>query len=167
MRLALDHPELVNALLLVASIGGAGAVTFGDAVLAAPLVGPALSLMTLAGLAKTMPVVVRLTRSKSLKANLPDEVTRLSAVEVQSFVDDQRFLMRDHVRLQHAAHRITVPTYVLHGDLDVVVPLGAARALAHELGVDCDVIEGVGHLVLSQAPDRVAEAILALIDQPA
>lgn len=162
LRLALEHPELVSGLLLIASIGGEGSVTLGDAVLAAPIVGPVLSLTTLAGLATAVPVVVRRMGSEALKANLPEEASRLSTAEVQSFIDDQRFLMRDHRALERSVHRISVPTRVLHGDLDVVVSLAAARALAEELGVDLEVLGGVGHLVPSQAPATVAEAILSL-----
>ena len=159
LRLALDHPELVSGLLLVSSIGGAGSVTFGDAVLAAPLIGPALSLTTLAGLATAVPLMVRLTGLETLQANLPDEVSRLSAAEVQSFVDDQRFLMRDHHALERSVHRITAPARVLHGALDIVVAPSAAATLATELGVEVELDDEAGHLMLHQAPQRVAEAI--------
>ena len=163
LRLALDHPELVSGLLLVSSIGGAGSVTIGDSVLAAPILGPALSLTTLAGLATAVPLVVRLTGFDALKANLPDEVSRLSVGEVQSFVDDQRFLMRDHAALERSVHRIGAPARVLHGELDIVVAPAAAQALATELAVDCELLGDVGHLVLHQAPDRVAATIIEMV----
>jgi pimeloyl-ACP methyl ester carboxylesterase len=162
LRLALDHPELVAGLVLVSSIGGKGSVTFGDLVLGAPLVGPALSLITLAGLATAVPFVVRHAGVASLKANLPDQISRLSVAEVQAFIDEQRFLLRDHETLERSVSQLRVPARVLHGELDIVVAPEAGHALATALGVELEVLKGVGHLVVDQDPNAIAEAVRSL-----
>jgi len=56
--------------------------------------------------------------------------------------------------------RVQARTLVLHGSRDRVVPLTNARLLASL--VPCAqliVVEGAGHLILSDAPEQVAEAI--------
>jgi pimeloyl-ACP methyl ester carboxylesterase len=70
--------------------------------------------------------------------------------------------MRDHGTLERSVHRIAVPVRVLHGALDIVVAPSAADALAGELGVSVELLDQVGHLLLHQAPQRVAEVICEL-----
>ncbi len=55
---------------------------------------------------------------------------------------------------------ISVPTVIVHGTLDVIVPLETARTLASELP-DCElvVLEGVGHVPTMTRPQEVFAAI--------
>lgn len=55
-----------------------------------------------------------------------------------------------------------VPTTVIHGEADALMPASAARALAERVGAVYVGIEAVGHASPLEAPDAVARALLAL-----
>jgi pimeloyl-ACP methyl ester carboxylesterase len=58
-----------------------------------------------------------------------------------------------------------LPTLVAHGDLDVVIPLANAKALATRWpGAGVEVLAGCGHALMAQEPLRVADLIAALAD---
>lgn len=57
----------------------------------------------------------------------------------------------------------TVPTVVLHGDLDLVVPLSHAEDYAGRIpGARLDVLAGIGHAVPLFARQRLADLVLEL-----
>lgn len=66
--------------------------------------------------------------------------------------------------IRPALKQVTQPTLVLHGDLDRIVPLESARALAAALP-DCEfqVLEGCGHVPTLTQPKRVADAMRAFL----
>ena len=54
------------------------------------------------------------------------------------------------------------PTLILHGDRDEVIPVANAEKLAsHWPGARAEVLEGCGHALMAQEPQRVAGAIRA------
>jgi pimeloyl-ACP methyl ester carboxylesterase len=58
--------------------------------------------------------------------------------------------------------RITQPTLILHGELDALVPIAAARELAHTLpNAKLIVLPGAGHVPTVTRPQEVAHAIQA------
>lgn len=58
-------------------------------------------------------------------------------------------------RFWQKAKQVNAPTLVIHGELDHVIPLAAARELVRRLpGWKLEVIEGVGHVPMMEAPDR-------------
>lgn len=61
---------------------------------------------------------------------------------------------------------ISVPTLVLHGSDDLVVPVGNGMVLAATIpGARLQIFEGGGHLFFHEAPRRTAEVILAFLDE--
>jgi pimeloyl-ACP methyl ester carboxylesterase len=61
---------------------------------------------------------------------------------------------------------VRCPVTLVWGADDVTVPLGVARAaLALVPGAHLDVLEGVGHLVPTEAPDRLADATASLVKE--
>jgi pimeloyl-ACP methyl ester carboxylesterase len=53
------------------------------------------------------------------------------------------------------AKRVAAPTLVVHGELDRLIPLSAARELVRRLpGWKLEVLEGVGHVPMMETPDR-------------
>jgi len=60
---------------------------------------------------------------------------------------------------------ITVPTLVLHGDADAVVPAENGRILAERIpGARLHLLPGRGHLFFHESPEESAEAVLGFVD---
>jgi epoxide hydrolase 4 len=59
-------------------------------------------------------------------------------------------------------HRLRVPAVVIWGEEDRITAFHLAGRVAHDLDARLVAIPGVGHLVHEEAPDVVADAILAL-----
>lgn len=61
-------------------------------------------------------------------------------------------------------HTLTVPTLVVHGDDDPIVPLLNARVLAHRIpGARMLLLRSGGHLVLLDSADQVAPSICGFL----
>jgi pimeloyl-ACP methyl ester carboxylesterase len=66
----------------------------------------------------------------------------------RSFVQEQRYLVRDVPVLEGRLAEISAPTTIIAGATDRVVPIAAARRLAGQIrGADLVEIEHAGHLV--------------------
>jgi pimeloyl-ACP methyl ester carboxylesterase len=62
--------------------------------------------------------------------------------------------------------RISVPTLVVHGDGDRVVPISNGRAIASRIpGAELEVIPGVGHYPYLEEPARFAAVVGAFLDR--
>ena len=62
--------------------------------------------------------------------------------------------------------RITQPVLVIHGDMDKIVPLESARALAAALSdSEIQVLEGCGHVPTLTQPKKVANAMRAFLQR--
>ncbi len=62
--------------------------------------------------------------------------------------------------------RITQPVLVIHGDMDKIVPLESARALAAALSdSEIQVLEGCGHVPTLTQPKKVADAMRAFLQR--
>lgn len=94
----------------------------------------------------------------------------------------QRWGLQDHaddVAVQHTWQavrhsdqravlaRLAVPAVVMHGRDDDDCPPAHAAWLSQGLGAACHLLNGVGHGVLSQAPDAVAAQLAVLCRVPA
>ncbi len=67
-----------------------------------------------------------------------------------------------------ATQTIKVPALALCGSLDPTVPPEAARATAELIaGARFSVLDGLAHMAIVEAPDRVAAALLPFMDRPA
>jgi pimeloyl-ACP methyl ester carboxylesterase len=171
--LATEHPEAVAALVLVASVGLAGNVRAFDRLLAAPVLGDALSAVSVFALSHVLPRLRRAARvlpghaAARLQVTLPDEayveaVSRPGdeARTRRAFLYEQRTLLEEIGAVEGALGRIAVPTVVVAGAWDVVVPLSVARRIAAMIpGARLVVLEQVGHFVLRDAPEAVADAV--------
>ena len=64
--------------------------------------------------------------------------------------------------------RIDIPTLILHGTADVIVPIERSRQLA-ELLQDAEIVEfeGSGHVPTMTRPNEVVDAILRRFPSPA
>jgi len=165
------RPDLVAGLVLVGSVGRENSVNIFDHVLAAPLVGETLSAAGLFALGRVLPKLRGLaTRSpgdtfERLRASLPDsrydEVASKRGRQVwRSFVHEQRALLSEIGDVEASLPSIAVPTVVITGSWDVVVPPAVAASIAAAIpGAELITVDRVGHFVPRDAPKVVANAV--------
>ena len=166
--LAVLRPQLVRALVLVSPSANTAALDGFDGLLAAPVLGTLLSgvmLGSVGGALSLAPV----RRALGTTLGLDQEFLRAGGNLLvrprswRSFEIEQRALLRDLPALQERLGEIAVPTTILSGTADRVVPPRAARQLANQIsGARLELIEGAGHLLPQVNPDEVAGAVAAL-----
>ena len=72
--------------------------------------------------------------------------------------------MNRDIDIRHVLAAVRVPTLVLHGADDRVVPLAAAEYVARRIpGAQLQVIEGVGHLAIGEGASRISAATGAFL----
>jgi pimeloyl-ACP methyl ester carboxylesterase len=167
--LAVLHPGLVHALVLVSPSANAAALTAFDTVLASPVLGPVLSgsMLGTVGAALSLPPV---RREVSSRLGLDPDFLRAGGRLLtrprswRSFEVEQRALLRDLPALERRLHEIAAPTTILSGTADTVVPPRAARLLAEQIpGARLELLEGAGHLLPHRHPAAVARAVAEAI----
>lgn len=169
--MATRRPEVVSALVLVSSVGRADGATVVDHLMGAPWVGEALAAAGLLALGRVLPKVRGLAthvpghRLTWFERNLPDErfaaVASLFGRQIwRSFVFEQRALLREIADIEAALPNVAVPTVVLSGTWDIVVPPSLSAALAATIpGAELLTEPRMGHFLPRDAPDTVAEAV--------
>jgi pimeloyl-ACP methyl ester carboxylesterase len=163
--LAFSHPERVGRLVLVAPAANVDSLGPVDYLLAAPFVGWLASVGAMAG--GGLVLGARPMRRWVAEAAALDERYLQSAGRMlltprawRSFVREQRLLVRDLPALEARLSRLSVPTTVVAGTADHVVPIAAAQRLAgHIAEAELVEIEHAGHLVHVQHAGRLAEII--------
>jgi len=169
--LATRHPEVVSGLVLVGSVGRADSVNAVDHVLALPWAGEALAAAGLVAFGRVLPRLRGLAghapggRLAWLEASLPDrrfaEVASGFGRQIwRSFVFEQRALMREIGDVEAALSQVRVPTVVITGTWDVVVPSSVATSMAAAIaGAELVTVSRTGHFVPRDAPKVVADAV--------
>lgn len=174
LRIALDHPDRVAGLVLLAPVaypwrGGAGRT---NDVISTPLIGPLLAhTITLPlGLLVANPGA----RAVFAPQPMPDDFVRDSAtlllLRPREFIANARDLVTLKAAVVEQAPRyaeIEAPVAIISGDVDKTVstgihsrPLAAAAPNARLI-----VLPGTGHMVQYAAPDLVVSEIEALADR--
>ncbi len=152
LALAERHPARVAALVLVGAVGGTGSVAWSDRVLAAPVVGDALSLggMTAIG--------VRPLRR--LFAPGDPGVGEGWWRRWRSFMAEQRAMLEELPAVAARLGEVRAPSVVVIGEADRIVRPSSQEALAAAIGAEVARVPGAGHLVPRERPEVVAEAVL-------
>lgn len=71
----------------------------------------------------------------------------------------------DHHEVDALAHLVDVPTHILAGTRDRLIPVSNAEALKRALPhADLMVLPGRGHMLPYEAPEAIADAIISLFD---
>lgn len=159
MRLALDHPDAVDRLVLISSMPACGSTTPREIIENA---------LTLAG-----------SRENSMKMTLSLFVRPISR-EIEARLDDfslDTLLVDDAVRrtwlLEEAyfnweadLDRIRMPVLVIYGDKDFICNAEAQHRMARLLpGAKEIVVPDTGHMMVYEAEDTVTEEILAFLGE--
>jgi len=170
LLLAARRPELVAGLVLVGSVGRSDSIGAFDRVLALPGVGEVMTAAGLVALGRILPRMRRLAGhapgeiGTRLNAALPDEGFLEVALSQghwvwRSVVGEQRFLLREIAFVEDAVDHVRVPTVVVTGTHDVVVPPRVAVTLACAIpGAQLLIVGRTGHFVPRDAPRVVAAA---------
>jgi 2-hydroxy-6-oxonona-2,4-dienedioate hydrolase len=169
LLLAASHPELVAGLVLVAPVGDPASIMLVDRVLAAPIVGPAVTAAVLGASAWIGPRLRRLAGSglprpfTHVSRLLPDEQAAAALADRnlrQSFVAEQRSLVAELPSVVAAAPEVRAPAVLLVGSRDSIVPAKAVARLAATLPrAELRVVARAGHFLLHDHPSAVAAAI--------
>jgi pimeloyl-ACP methyl ester carboxylesterase len=165
--LACTQPERVGRLVLIAPAANTDSLGTVDYLLAAPVVGWLASIGAMAGGGLVLGAGP-LRRWVAEATALDDRYLRtarrmlLAPTAWRSFVREQRFLVRDLPTLERRLGSIAVPTTIVAGGGDHVVPIAAVRRLATQIpGAELVVLEHAGHLLHVQHAHRLAEIIAA------
>lgn len=169
LALGLHNARRVRGLVLVASVGP-GAITRMDRVLAHSQLGPALMRPALAAAHMALPRVLRRTEPnadarralrRAFDANYRRGVWR-------SFLVEQDALLRELPTLLDGLEQIALPTVIVAGTRDRVVPFATARALADRIpNAELVTVQGGGHLLHRTHPEVIADAVRALMHDSA
>jgi pimeloyl-ACP methyl ester carboxylesterase len=169
LALAARFPRRVQAMVLLAPAAGLAALSPSDRLLAAPVIGPALSWVGFRslGLAFQVPRLRRAILRE--RVGLRDGeaaavVGRLTTGPLWlSFAIEQRALRSGLRRLETMLAGITAPTMILAGTRDRIVPRRAVTWLAGQLP-DAQLRQvDAGHFLPTDAPDAVVEAVLRAV----
>lgn len=168
---SLAHPERVRGLVMLGSVptlpGGraplplrlTGTPVIGDLVVRAVKPGRRMLLRMMASVGEADTIVRHPDLLDSLIAGAQDPVaTRANVAELRALMSLRG--IRPSVRLSvEELRRLAVPTLMIWGDRDPVVPLVQARAVAAEIPHARLEVLPAGHVPQLGNPDRVAELI--------
>ncbi|HWC39214.1 MAG TPA: alpha/beta hydrolase [Acidimicrobiales bacterium] len=168
LAMALRHGDRVRALVLVGSVGTAQSLRTYDRLLGLPVVGDGLAfagwqvsrwaLPTLRRRSTRLPPILG-SRIQAIPVASEDEWAGDGATW-RSFVTEQRALLAETPSLEARLSSVTVPTAVVAGRRDRLVPPRASAELAAAIpGAELVWVAGVGHLVPQEAPDVVVEIV--------
>ncbi len=165
-ELAINHPDLVDKLVLVAT-------TAGGPTNVNPSPEIAALLMRMEG--EDLETVVRRTftaiTGPGYMAAHPDDLDQIvkhALARPMSLAAYQRQLGACMVHLQGGTAgrlaRITAPTLVVHGDADPLIPYANGKYLAEHIpGARLSTYPGVGHIVPIEAPERFNREVIEFL----
>lgn len=170
LQLALAEPAHVSALVLVASF--AGVSSFVDHDLPEPPLPPdppswPVGVPDVEAL-RAEAAGVAASHGPAFPASRPAlfwEIVRRSVATptAEGLPDSQvrQFVSHD---VGHRLGELAIPTAVVGGELDRTMPVGNSVLLADAIaGAELDVVDGAGHGLHLEAPDRVAAAVRATV----
>jgi 3-oxoadipate enol-lactonase len=159
-HVALDHRSRVSSLVLACTTSGGRSGPPPWRLLAStalrPLVGPS----------RTMGLVAPVLYAPSTRDRHPDRLRddlrrRVEDATPASTLYAQMAAIADHDTRSRLGQLSGVPTLVLHGEEDRLVPPAAGRRLAESIpGARLRVVAGAGHVLTTDAEEEVADAIL-------
>ena len=159
-HVALDHRDRVSSLVLACTTAGGRSGPPPWRLLAStalrPLVGPGRTMRLVA------PVLYAPTTRERHPDRLRDDLRRrVEDATPGNTLYAQMGAIAGHDTRSRLAELAGVPTLVLHGEEDALVPPAGGRRLAEAIpGARLHTIPGAGHVLTTDAEDEVADAIL-------
>lgn len=161
---ALSHPERLRSLVIACShFGGKDKVTSSAGTMEIRVRGAA-------------PDATEQERQAALETIFHPETVRLRPEVVRRYDENKRRFPHSKEEIARrekgiaafdASERLRslqVPTLVIHGSHDVLVPTGNAPLLAQRIpGAELVIVEGAGHHFYSEQPEASAKAILGFL----
>ena len=167
---AARHPQRIAGLLLLASVGP-DCLLARDRVLALPVVGPTIAYVGLGAGARLIAAAGRRAVGRLPPAERGHARMVLAAQaqhpRPRTFLVEQRALIRQLPLLDGALGEIRVPTLVLAGTADMMIPARTPRLLAERIpGAALRWVNGAPHQLPLHAPGPVVDAIRELLAWP-
>lgn len=165
--MALSDPERVRALVLVAPAANVASLYRLDYLLAAPVAGYLGSIAALGGAGLVLAAAQvrrRIGEQLALDDRYLSEAGRaLRAPSAwRTFYAEQRVLIRQLPDLEARLEGIAVPTRIVVGGHDWIVPISSAQRLATQIpAAELLVLARAGHLIPQQCPEQLAEVIIS------
>jgi pimeloyl-ACP methyl ester carboxylesterase len=163
--LACAGPDRVGRLVLVAPAVNVASLTRVDYLLAAPVVGCLAGAVAMAsgglvlGNGSLRRAIARASALDDRYLQAAGRVLRAPSAW-RAFASEQRTLLRQLPVLEHRLGQLSVPTTIVAGTADRVVPIDAARRLAAQVpGAELVEIEAAGHLIHLRHAREVARVI--------
>ncbi len=171
IELAARAANRVAGLVLVASVGGGGAITMLDRLTALrPVLAMGARLAQLTGSSVAWPLTrasgSRLDEQALREARLTLAVWRERRVWTAAACE-QRYLIRDDELLRATVLIADVPAVVLQGTRDLTLPPRAGGELARALPQARLVEVSAGHMIASEEPVTISSAVRSLTRQHA
>lgn len=169
--LAARHPSLVSGLVLVSTVGRPnGKYTWGRRVLAWPVIGEVASAAKLFVFRCIQPRLRQLAEwvarlfSRSAVARPLDrhieEASNWRPGEWRTVAAEQRFLLREIASVEALLPTLMLPTVVVTGELDGVIPPSVSVSTASAVvGADLVIVSNTGHPLPCEAPGAVVSAV--------
>jgi pimeloyl-ACP methyl ester carboxylesterase len=168
LEMALDFPHSVTGLGLISSVAPGAPIARLDRLLALPVIGTSLVAVALStGGRVLLWWPGRVFAGRRLRDLSPDQLSELARSwrrrsTWNSFTIEQRALVHELPCLAPRLASIGVPTLVVVGTTDRVVPPAAGRRLAADIpGSVLEMVHG-GHLLPQLQPAQVAAAVRRL-----
>lgn len=165
-RVALEHAERVRSLVLLCTTpGGANAVPASDEVMRGLLEGGADPATVYRRNAWFLYGEETRTRHPERIEEDLVERSRIPATPTGYFGQIQAAARHD---VWDGLPGIVVPTLVVHGDADILVPTENGRRIAARIpGAELVPIPGAGHMLQADAGDALREAVLGFLSRAA
>ncbi|MGO9912228.1 MAG: alpha/beta fold hydrolase [Acidimicrobiales bacterium] len=173
LELALTRPDLVGALVLIGSVGVAGAVTGMDRLLAVPVLGDgvlraggvamrraARTAIRLSQGSRPESIVGRAHRFPAVRSLIAEGDRQMDGRDRRSFLVEQRALIDETPLIERRLPSLRKPCIVMHGSADRIVAPQAARDLAAAIpGAELLFVGNAGHRLPFEQPALVAATV--------
>jgi len=171
--------RLKSAVVVGFSMGGAIALSlalkYRKRVIGLGLLGSGVKmrvapdLIEMASTPTSFELAVQTIIENSYSTNVDPRIKELAIeqmMETRQAVLYGDFLACDAFNVMESVHRIKVPTLVICGSEDRMTPPNRSEYIqTHIEGAQLQIVEGAGHMVMIEQPDRVADLLGEFLDQ--